>query len=181
MGSDLHRPEGDATAVAVVLHPHPGMGGNRHHPFVVAAAEGLAVAGIAALRVDLTDPDPVASSVRLEQVAVDLAAQVGVDRIVLVGYSWGAATSARAQPAGLIRRVLVAPPVAMLDGALADAAPTLVLVPAHDQFGPPEAVRERVGGWPDTTLEVIEGCDHFLLGAVERIAARVVTYLSTPR
>jgi alpha/beta superfamily hydrolase len=181
MGSDLHRPSGEPWAVAVVLHPHPAMGGDRHHPLVVAVAQGLAANGVAALRIDLTDPDPVASAPVLEQVAAGLAADVGTERVVLVGYSWGAATSARARPTGLEGRVLVAPPTSMLAGAVEDAAPTLVLVPAHDQFGAPDDVIPIVERWSDTTLEVVEGCDHSLMGAVDRIADRAVRWISDTR
>ena len=38
-GRDLHLPtDGSTTAAAIVLHPHPAMGGDRHHPLVVALA-----------------------------------------------------------------------------------------------------------------------------------------------
>ena len=32
-------------------------------------------------------------------------------------------------------------------------------------------------GWPDTTLEVIESTDHFLVGRAASIATRVVAWL----
>lgn len=177
MGADLHGPEGAATAVATVLHPHPGMGGDRHHPLVVAVAEGLAAAGVGALRLDLPDPDVDAAVPRLERAAVDLRAQLGVDAVHLVGYSWGAAVSARARPDGLTARVLVAPPVGMLPLPADDGVPTLVLVPAHDQFAPPDAVAAAVDGRRSTSMEVVDGCDHFLVGAVARIADRAVGWL----
>jgi alpha/beta superfamily hydrolase len=177
VGSDLHVPDGPPTAAAVVLHPHPGMGGDRHHPLVVAVAQGLAARSVAALRIDLPDPDPAASSAQLVAAAESLADEVGVDRLFLVGYSWGSVVAASSRPAGLVARVLVAPPVSMLDLAEPDGTPTLVLVPAHDQYGPPDVVSEVVASWPDTTMEIVEGCDHFLLGAVDRIAARAVEWL----
>lgn len=179
MGHDLHLRNGSApTAVATVLHPHPGMGGDRHHPLVVALSEGLAAAGVAALRLDLADPDVTRSTAALVAAMNDLAATHGTDRRLLVGYSWGAAVTARAEVPGLSARVLVAPPVTMLD-LEARPEPTLVLVPAHDQYGPPEAVMEAVAAWPDATVEVVEGCDHFLAGAVDRIATRAVAWLVT--
>jgi alpha/beta superfamily hydrolase len=179
-GRDLHPPDdGPATAAAVVLHPHPAMGGDRHHPLVVAVAEGLADAGVAALRIDLTDPDVATSARRLETVAAELLAQVGVDRLLLVGYSWGSVVAATAAPAGLVARVLVAPPVSMIDLAVPTvAAPSLVLVPAHDQYGGPDVVRAAMAGWPDTTIEDVDGCDHFLAGATASIAARAVSWVT---
>lgn len=159
------------------------MGGDRHHPLVVAVSEGLAAAGVAALRVDLGDPDIAASARTIEALAADLRGETGADRVVLVGYSWGSAVAAWAAPDGLVARVLVAPPVAMLELGLetrlaSGETPTLVLVPAHDQYGPPDEVRAAVSDSPNATVEVVEGTDHFLAGAVARIASRTVAWIS---
>lgn len=177
MGRDLHLPDGMVTVAAVVLHPHPSMGGDRHHPLVVAVAEELAAAGVAALRLDLTDPDPVMSARALEAAADELLTEVGADRLVLVGYSWGSVVSLLANHPSLVRRVLVAPPVSMLEMGSGDGVPALVLVPAHDQYGGPEAVTAAMGDWAATTIEVVPGADHFLAGAVAPIATRAVAWL----
>lgn len=42
-GRDIHPPEAAPVAAAAVIHPHPAMGGDGHHPLVVAIAVGLAV------------------------------------------------------------------------------------------------------------------------------------------
>lgn len=177
---DLHRPvDADPTAVAVVLHPHPGMGGDRHHPLVVAVCERLAERGVAALRLDLRNPDPVVEVPHLTAAASELAEGQGVERVGLVGYSWGSIVAAASSPRGLVARVLVAPPAAMLAiDPREDEVPTLVLVPAHDQYGPPDEVERLLGPHPGTTIEVIEGTDHFLAGAVARIADRAATWLA---
>lgn len=177
---DLHLPvDRSATAAAVVLHPHPTMGGDRHHPLVVMVATGLAGSGVAALRIDLRDPDVPVSAAQLEGAAAELLAEVGVDHLVLVGYSWGSVVSATAAPAGLVARVLVAPPVSMIDvPAPTDGTPSLILVPAHDQYGGPDAVRAAMAGWPNTTIEDVDGCDHFLVGAIARVAARAVGWVT---
>ena len=178
MDHDLHLPSsGVVTTAAVVLHPHPAMGGDRHHPLVVTVSEGLAAIGVAALRLDLRDPDVAASGAALEHLAVDLTREVGTDRLVLVGYSWGSVVAATAAPPGLTARVLVAPPVGMFDLPVPDVA-TLVLVPAHDQYGSPDAVHEAMDAHASSTIEIVESCDHFLAGAVGRIAARAVTWVS---
>jgi alpha/beta superfamily hydrolase len=176
---DLHLPDGAPSGAAVVLHPHPGMGGDRHHPAVMAIASGLAAAGIAALRVDLRDPNPGPSAEALRGVVEELLVEVGTERLLLAGYSWGSIVTSLVSDPRLVKRVLVAPPVSMLVPAEGDGTPTLVLVPAHDQFGPPDAVRDAWGASPHTTIEVVEGADHFLAGAVERIAARAVAFLTT--
>jgi alpha/beta superfamily hydrolase len=181
VGHDLHLPtDAPPVAAAVVLHPHPAMGGDRHHPLVVAVADGLAGAGVAALRPDLTDPDVATSAGVLTDLASELRTEVGVERVFLVGYSWGSVVSVLASPGGLAARVLVAPPVAMLDLELAvDDVPTLLLVPAHDQYGGPDAVRSMIDGSTTASMEVVEGADHFLAGAIARIADRAVAWLAT--
>lgn len=178
MGHDLHLPAaGRATAAALVLHPHPARGGNRHHPLVVAVAEGLAGGGVAALRLDLPDPDVAVSASALVDATEGLLAEVGTARLLLVGYSWGSAVASLAAPTGLVARVLVAPPVHSFAFADPTPVPALALVPVHDQYGGPDAVRAAMGAWASTTVEVVEGCDHFLAGAVSRIADRAVAWL----
>jgi hypothetical protein len=73
--------------------------------------------------------------------------------------------------------VLVAPPVAHIE-LPPQPEPALVLVPAHDQYGPPDAADAALASWPDATVEVVDGCDHFLAGAVRRIADRTVAWLA---
>jgi alpha/beta superfamily hydrolase len=177
-GRDLHLPAtGKSSAVAVVLHPHPGMGGDRHHPLMVALTEGLSAAGVASLRLDLTDPSVPAAAEALAGEATALRAEIGVDRLLLVGYSWGSAVVAHTSVEELSARVLVAPPVTMLD-LPPQPEPTLVLVPAHDQYGPPDEVKAALRSWPDATIEVVDGCDHFLAGAIARITDRTVDWLT---
>jgi alpha/beta superfamily hydrolase len=182
--TDLHEAHGTPAAAAVVLHPHPGMGGDRHHPVVTAVADALAGVGVTALRVDLPGPDPtdaVEQLVDAAGLACDLA---GCDRLVLVGYSWGSVVTALATPdRDLAARVLVAPPVTMLSlegsPAQADTVATLVLVPAHDQYGPPAAVREAIGGWRHVTVEEVQGADHFLVGHAATVADRTAAWVTS--
>ena len=65
----------------------------------------------------------------------------------------------------------------MADLPSLDEVPVLLLVPAHDQYGGPEAVHALVGDTPTATVEVVEGVDHFLAGAIARIADRAVAWL----
>jgi alpha/beta superfamily hydrolase len=178
-GRDLHLPPagGTPTAAAIVLHPHPSMGGDRHHPLMVSMADALSATGVATLRLDLLDPSVPAAAEALAVAAADLRAQVGVERLLLAGYSWGSAVVAHTTIDDLAGRVLVAPPVTVID-LPTQPQPTLVLVPAHDQYGPPDQVTAALGGWPDITIEVIDGCDHFLAGAIGRITARAVAWLA---
>jgi hypothetical protein len=53
-----------------------------------------------------------------------------------------------------------------------------VLVPAHDQFGPPDAVRGALGGWSHATVEEVPMADHFLVGHAAAVAARVAAWVT---
>ena len=154
------------------------MGGDRGHPFVVAVTEGLQARGVAAVGPDLRDPDPVVAAGTLVELAEALLADADAEHLFLIGYSWGSVVSSIATPTGLAGRVLVAPPVSLQLVPDTGGRPTLVLVPAHDQFGGPEAVNEAMGDWTDTTIEVVEGADHFLAGAVDRIADRTIEWVT---
>ena len=154
------------------------MGGDRHHPLVVAIADGLEAQGITAVRPDLPDPNPEPSAVALEEVAAGLLAETGAERLFLVGYSWGSVVTSIATPDHVAARVLIAPPVSMLTPREGNGVPALVLVPEHDQYGGPEAVFDAMGEWPATMIETVAGADHFLAGAVSDVARRTVEWLS---
>jgi hypothetical protein len=73
--------------------------------------------------------------------------------------------------------VLVAPPFgAHVDGTAAavghDERPKLLLVPAHDQWGPPDSVAAATSAWAATERDEVPGADHFLAGATARVAER---------
>lgn len=148
------------------MHPHPGMGGDSSHPFVVSVARLLEAGGVAVITPDLHDPDVSSAASEVER----LAAELDADRLFLVGYSWGSIVVSHAQPARLAARVLVAPPAAMPLGDVA-THPVLALCPENDQYG--GAVLPT-----SATVETVPGADHFLWGHVDEIAARAVDWLS---
>jgi len=150
------------SASAVIVHPHPSMGGDSSHPFVVEVATRLSALGVQVATPDLRDPN-----------VATVAPTLG-DAQFLVGYSWGSVVVSHAHPPGLVARVLVAPPVSMALGDVTDAA-ALALVPEHDQYGDLAATKATLA---DATVEVISGADHFLWGHIEPIAARVVDWLA---
>lgn len=141
------------------------MGGDSSHPLVVAIADGLHAAGLNVATPNITDPDvPLAAG----EVAL-LADEMGAERVVLVGYSWGSVVVSHAHPDNVVARVLIAPPSSMPLGAPGDEA-RLMLVPEHDQYGGPDA-------FAGASIEIIPGEDHFLWGSIDTIAKRSVDWL----
>ncbi|MDZ7673611.1 MAG: alpha/beta fold hydrolase [Acidimicrobiales bacterium] len=175
-------------AVAVLTHPHPAYGGDMHNLVPASLARSLPEHDIATLRVNFRG---VASSTgahgdgRAEiadiEAALDAAAADGGAPVVGIGYSYGADVLLATGHAALRAVVAVAPPLAVLPAdelaAHRGAAPTLVLSAEHDQFRPPDDAAAIAGTWPATTLGAIEGADHFLAGAADRVVERTVTFL----
>ena len=172
-GLDVDIPDG-ATTVAVLLHPHPDMGGDRFNHVVSALYLGLPRAGIGAVRFDFGSSD-------VERCAQETVAAIdGVGRpVVLVGYSFGSMVAARVTDERVLGWCLVAPPIDHLDQpALAnDPRPKLLLAPEHDQFTPAGRVSDVAATWASTGIEVVAGADHFVGPAAAGIVASAADWL----
>lgn len=154
------------------------MGGDSGHPLVTAIAGRFDALGMTTATPDLPDPGFPRACADLIHAADELVAKSGAERVVLVGYSWGSAVASMVTVDGLIARVLVAPPVAMMELGSDDGLPGLVLVPAHDDFGGPDAVDHALAGRDGLVIETVDGADHFLIGATDQVAQRVVEWVS---
>jgi len=167
-------------AAAVLCHPHPAYGGDRHNIVVDALFRALPAAGIAALRFDFRgagggEQDDVLAA--LDRLAGDVA---GVP-LWLVGYSFGADVALGVDDPRLAGWVAVAPPLRFGSPpvpAAGDPRPALVLVPEHDAYAPPDRIGPATDAWPAVTVEVVPMADHFLVGAAADVAATVTAWLS---
>jgi alpha/beta superfamily hydrolase len=184
LAGDVATPAG-AGAVAVLCHPHPDYGGDRFNAVVEALFHTLPAVGVAALRFDFRRP---VGGAGLGGAALDVTAALddAHERFAelptyLVGYSFGASAALAAAPTrhDLAGLVLVAPPMSMMPRAEPPVVPALVLVPAHDQFSPPDTVAPIVATWPDVESETIEMADHFLVGRTSWVARRVAGWITT--
>src|SRR5271163_1583659 len=88
--------------MAVLLHPHPDMGGNRHHPVVDALYRELP---LSTLRFDFTSSDTATAQAEARE-AIRLAP--GRD-VILLGYSFGADLALTIDDGGVLGWFLVAP------------------------------------------------------------------------
>jgi alpha/beta superfamily hydrolase len=168
-----------AWAGAVICHPHPAYGGDRHNVVVDRVFHTLAEAGVTVLRFDFSE----AGSHERQVVAAleEVARTVEPGRpLWLVGYSFGADIALGVGDERVAGWVAVAPPLqfgAAPATAGGDTRPVLVLAPEHDQFTSPDHLREIVGAWFDAIVTVVEGADHFLGGATGRVAEAILTWL----
>jgi alpha/beta superfamily hydrolase len=169
---------------AIICHPHPQYGGNRFDNVVTALFEALPRAGIAALRFDFRDEFSGGAGERLDALAAidDVAAAVPGVPIVALGYSFGAIIALGLDDERVTALGLVAPPLAMTPDVAAPTVPTLVLVPAHDQFSPPAANEPIISDWRSRSsapvdLRVVEMADHFLAGRTAHVAESATTWI----
>jgi alpha/beta superfamily hydrolase len=175
-----------AWAGAVVCHPHPAYGGDRHNMVVDRICRTLAEAGATVLRFDFRSGAGAGGSEGGER----LDAVAGLDAVAaelppgvplwLVGYSFGADIALSVDDARVAGWAVVAPPLQFGNAvrpAAGDPRPVLVVAAEHDRFAPPDQLRAATATWPDVTLEVATGADHFLAGATDRVAATILPWL----
>ena len=174
----------EATALAVLLHPHPHFGGNRFHPFIEALFRRLPDLAVTAIRFDFSSAEP---SVAHEEVVASLdegSALWPQLPVFLVGYSFGAGIAASVNDERIAGWYLLAAPAAMLAAVPIgpDPRPKGIVVPELDQFSPPAEVAHLVTGWEATTVTIVPNAEHFLgavapfvddgLGWIDRMARR---------
>jgi alpha/beta superfamily hydrolase len=186
---DLAVPAEPLGAVSV-LHPHPRMGGDRHNAVVDALFRALPRAGFAVLRLDFrgvgrsTGAYDGGVGERLDgRAALDaLAHEASGLPLWSAGYSFGGDVALSIDHEELAGWVAVAPPLAVLADeppAARAGRPTVLVVPAHDQFGPPDAARRATEGWHDTTVVEVPMADHFLAGRLDTTVGLVLGALTS--
>jgi alpha/beta superfamily hydrolase len=108
--------------------------------------------------------------------AISYLAELGLQKIDLAGYSFGAWVNAHlnCSTAGIERMVMVSPPVAFIDFAAVNAIDCLKLIVtgSRDDIAPPAIIRELYSRWnPAAHFEVIDSADHFYGGYEAQLEA----------
>ena len=177
----------------VISHPHPLYGGDLDNPVVEALASVYRQLGYTTLRFNFRGvgaSEGVYNDGRGEQDDLRAAAAylAGLGKTVsdLAGYSFGAWVQVHLNPsiATVRRQLLVAPPVAYLAfDAIAELPPQLVVVTGdQDRIAPAALLREQAHRWrPEVRLHVLPGVDHFYSGALQRLAALLLSELAPDR
>lgn len=163
-------------ASAVLLHPHPDMGGDRFNNVITALYEALGAAGVTPHRFDFASSDP--DTARDQTIAVIDAAEAPV---VLVGYSFGGGIAATVAHPSIAGWCLLAPALTLVAPTIAaDPRPKLVLAAQDDAWFGPDVLQAATAGWRTTSQVVLAGADHFFLDrAADQAAELVVRYVAT--
>ncbi len=187
--AELAAPE-TPRAAALLCHPHPLHGGNMFAPVVDALFSGLSANGVACLRFNFRGVDgsdgrhDYGQGEQLDVAAgiAHLADQYGDLAIWSMGWSFGADLSLAVAHPRLAGWFAVAPPLKVIDSAdMAagrDDRPTLLAIPEHDQFNPPESATTTTEKWLNTKIVTIPMADHFLAGHLDHVTAAALSLLA---
>jgi len=180
---ELRLPDGPPRGTAVLCHPHPRHSGSKDHPLLwairneLASARHLAVLGFnfrgvmrssgtyGGGRDELRDARAAVSFVR-ERTGKDLPT-------LLVGWSFGASVALREalDDRRIGALVLVGMPLEPKDQSLPPLPgpedlrilkrPVLLIAGEHDEFCPPGPLHAYASWFPDATVRILAGTDHF--------------------
>jgi uncharacterized protein len=181
LAGDLSSPAAPRAA-AIVCHPHPQYGGNRFDHVVGALFAALPTAGVAALRFDFRRHfgGGVGEVLDADAAIAELGRTLPGVPVIAAGYSFGAMVVLAVDPASLVAKVLVNPPLTAMrsgsDGAL-PGTPTLVLAAEHDPFTPAVAAAPIVAAWPEADLVPIAMADHFLHGRTDAVVEATLAWV----
>lgn len=190
LDADLAEPAGRSPiGVAILLHPHPLYGGDRHNPVIDALFAALPSAGIAALRFDFRGVGASTGSHGkgvTERLDVSAAIHTCTDHfpnlpVWVVGYSFGSMVGLATADPAIAGWVAIAPPFALATPEVHIAGhalePKLLIMPGHDQFTTVDNAKEQTQQWRSTSLEVLPAADHFLAGHTRRVAELAVRFM----
>lgn len=183
-------PEGSNRTGAVISHPHPLYGGEKHNNVVSAVTHTLQETGHATLRfnfrgVGRSEGSHAGGTGEIEDVRAAMRfvqEKTGGDEapVMLAGYSFGAWVSANTLEGDSFAShvLLVAPPTGMFDFAMLtkdkQERARHIIVGDRDQFCDHDALQQVFDKLPEPkTMRVIPGADHFLFGKERALAEAV--------
>lgn len=197
--SGRHRLEGYWQAGArnkgvVITHPHPLYGGTMDNPVVETIKSAYRQNGYATLRFNfrgvggsqgnfdngLGEQDDV-------RAAIDYVENMDVSAIDLAGYSFGAwvntgvVTDSRTS---IMSMMMISPPVGFIEFETVTAMNCLKLVVtgSRDDIAPVNQIRDRMPAWnPEAQFEIIDGCDHFYAGHLDKLQSILTQYLKSEK
>jgi alpha/beta superfamily hydrolase len=158
-------------ASAVLLHPHPDMGGNQHNNVISALYERLPSIGITPHRFDFASSD-------LEQARAQAVAAIEAagEPVYLIGYSFGGGVAATIDHPGVLAWGLIAPALTLFEPVIGpDPRPKHVIAGERDAWFDPEMLTAATATWAATTIAVVAGADHFFGGGGDTRAAELIT------
>ncbi|MEJ2727844.1 MAG: CocE/NonD family hydrolase [Deltaproteobacteria bacterium] len=176
----------------VITHPHPLYGGTMNNPVVETVQSAYQQHGYATLRFNfrgvggskgnyengIGEQDDV-------RAAIAYIENMDVSAVDLAGYSFGAwvNTGVTADRRTSIESMtMISPPVAFIEFGNVKALSCLKLVVtgSRDDIAPPRQIRDLLPAWnPDAQFKIINGCDHFYIGYLDKLQSILTGYLKS--
>lgn len=177
----------DEKKAVVVTHPHPLYGGDMYNMVVESIVHVYHMKGYSTLKFNfrgvgrsqgaygngLGEQKDVLS-------AISFLADMGMERIDLAGYSFGAWVNAHAiQGDGPVEQmIMVSPPVGFMDFNAIGTMNSLkfVVTGNRDDIAPADAIEKMMSAWnPNARFEVIDGADHFYGGYLKQLETVLIS------
>ncbi len=117
--------------------------------------------------------------------AIVYAQRMNVARVDLAGYSFGAwvnAAVAAAKHTAIHSMIMVSPPVGFIafENVKALKCLKLVVTGSRDDIAPADQIRSLLPTWNlDAEFEIIDGCDHFYFGHLQKLKSILIRYLTS--
>jgi alpha/beta superfamily hydrolase len=175
----------------VITHPHPQYGGDMDNPVVGAITEAYRQNGYTTLRFNFRGvggsqghfADGI-GEMHDVRAALSYLKDSGINQLDLAGYSFGAWVNANliAQSSDIEGMVMVSPPVAFIEFKDIKRIDCLKLIVSgsRDDIAPPDQIHDMLPAWnPTARFEIIDGCDHFYAGYLDKLQEILSQYLNT--
>ena len=172
----------DKNKGVVITHPHPLYGGDMYNLVVETIVHVYNIKGYSTLKFNFRGVgksqgqyDNGVGEQKDVLAALSFLADIGVEKIALAGYSFGAWVNAHAviqEDIFVENMMMVSPPVGFMDFNAINAMNVLkfVITGSRDDIAPVDAVKKMLPIWnPDARFEIIDGADHFYGGYLEQL------------
>ena len=180
----------DKNKGVVITHPHPLYGGDMYNLVVETIVHVYNIKGYSTLKFNFRGVgksrgqyDNGVGEQKDVLAALSFLADMGMERIDLAGYSFGAWVNAHVailEDIFVEDMVMVSPPVGFMDFHAISAMNVLkfVITGSRDDIAPADAVKKMLSTWnSDARFEIIDGADHFYggyLGELESVLSSCI-------
>ena len=174
----------------VITHPHPQYGGSMRNPVVETVQSVYAQNGYATLRFNFRgvgssqgDYDNGVGEQDDVRAAIAYLNQREATTVDLAGYSFGAWVNtgvAADKHTTIASMMMVSPPVGFIEFKNVNALSCLDLIVtgSRDEIAPVNQIRDLLPLWnPDAQFDIIDGCDHFYIGYLDKLQSILTRHL----
>lgn len=165
----------------IVTHPHPLYGGDMYNPVVDALVAAYQQKGYTTLRFNFRGTgssqgyfDDGKGEQQDVRAAFSTLLKMGIEKIDLAGYSFGAWVNAQISRKDLpyTNTVMVSPPIGFMafDGITSVPNLKLVVTGSRDDIAPPALIQKVLPEWNSAAeFEIVDSADHFYSGRLNEL------------